>query len=72
MCYRIQVKLLTKDELKLAKLLGKVANKFTLVFGSGHDLDEAVDKVHQLQAAVLSQAAARAYPKRFRLLGEKK
>lgn len=29
------------------------------------------DCYHQLQAIVLSQAAARAYPDRFRLLGQK-
>ena len=33
------------------------------------DVQEAVDKIHQLQHAVAAQAAARAYPDRYRLLG---
>ena len=35
-----------------------------------HDVAEFVDKVHQIQALILSQAAGRAHPDRFRLLGE--
>jgi hypothetical protein len=35
----------------------------------GADLNEIVDKVHQLQAGIMAQAAARAYPDEFRLLG---
>lgn len=37
-------------------------------FCAGSDLFEAVDKIHQLQAVVMAQAAARAYPNDFRLL----
>lgn len=34
------------------------------------DVSEFVDKVHQIQALILAQAAGRAHPERFRLLGE--
>lgn len=38
-------------------------------FIGASDWREAVDKIHQLQAMVMSNAAARAYPKEFRVLG---
>lgn len=34
------------------------------------DLRELCDHIHGIQHAVLSQAAARAYPEHYRLLGE--
>jgi hypothetical protein len=35
-----------------------------------NDVREFVDKVHQIQAVIMSQAAGRAHPDRYRLLGE--
>jgi ATP-dependent Clp protease ATP-binding subunit ClpA len=62
--------LLTDEELEA---LGHLS-EFTRIFvptirGSKHDVREVVDKIHQIQALVMSQAAARAYPDKFRLLG---
>jgi hypothetical protein len=37
--------------------------------GRSHDLAEVVHHVHALQRVILAQAAARAYPDRYRLLG---
>lgn len=34
------------------------------------DVSEFVDKVHQIQSLIMAQAAGRAHPDRFRLLGE--
>lgn len=65
--------LLTNDELVLIDKLGGCANLFAKIIGEGdqatNDLYECVDKIHQLQHMVMAQAAARAYPKKFRLLG---
>jgi len=55
--------------------LGYAANQFgSIIRANGgnsvkHDIAEMVDKVHQLQAMVLAQAAARAYPDMYRPLG---
>jgi hypothetical protein len=35
-----------------------------------NDVREFVDKVHQIQATIMAQAAGRAHPDRYRLLGE--
>jgi hypothetical protein len=73
--------LLTEAEHTIVTLLGRAASKFRIdVIGdSGElpvpgsverdDLAEFVDKVHQLQHVVLAQAAARAYPNRYRSAG---
>lgn len=66
--------LLTADEHEAIRLLGKVANllaRSIIADGPtrGHDTDEAFFHVHALQRMVGSQAAARAYPDQFRLLG---
>lgn len=34
-----------------------------------HDLNELVGHIHVVQKAIMGQAAARAYPDRYRLLG---
>ena len=64
---------LTPVELECIDALSVVANLFGQVVTKGeqrdHDLREVVDKIHQLQAMVLSQAACRAYPDKFRPLG---
>lgn len=65
--------LLTLDELEFMDLSAQLANVMGRIIGDGdsrhHDLSEAVDKIHQLQHTVMAQAAARAYPHLFRLLG---
>lgn len=66
--------LLTPSEHQLVELLAHVANLFSDIVGDDRsrngDIAEAVDKIHALQNMVLSQAAARAYPAMYRLLGE--
>ncbi len=48
----------------MRKLIGEGPNAY-------HDWVEATIHIHALQNMILSQAAARAYPDKFRLLGEK-
>lgn len=65
--------LLTPKEHLLLELLGDVANGFVAIMapGAGRDGDmgEAVHHIHVLQRMVMAQAAARAYPDRYRLIG---
>lgn len=65
--------LLTDAEHELVAALGEVWNSFCRVVGNGptrdHDLAEIVAHVHALQHKVMGQAAARAYPGRYRVLG---
>ena len=65
--------LLTPDEFEAMDLLGKAAGVIRRIIGDGnqavYDWGEAADKIHQLQSMVMAQAAARAYPERFRPLG---
>lgn len=65
---------LSPDELVLLDALGEIADGFARITGSGltrdRDLAEVAALVHGLQSKVMGQAAARAYPSRFRLLGE--
>lgn len=65
--------LLTDDEHEFVEQLGRAWNLLCDVVGSGSsrsgDLAEAATHVHALQNLVLAQAAARAYPDRYRLLG---
>lgn len=65
---------LTPAELALMNLFNAVMHGFGGIVGDGptrdDDLNEVVVHVHALQAMVLSQAACRAYPGQFRLLGE--
>jgi len=65
--------LLTPAEHALVEKLAEVWNDFNAICGNGParhgDLTEACAHVHALQQAVLKQAAARAYPDRYRLLG---
>lgn len=65
--------LLNKDELEALDLLATVAGKIRRIIGDGPhaagDWAEAADKIHQLQAVIMAQAATRAYPDLFRALG---
>lgn len=68
--------LLTELERDLVARLGTWWVDFGRIVGADPlvrdaDLDEAVRFVHGLQRMVLKQAAARAYPTEFRLLGER-
>ena len=66
--------LLTDDEHAALELSGKLADALCCVVGRGRsreeDLRELLAHVHAIQNAVLAQAAARAYPDRYRLIGE--
>lgn len=66
---------LTDAEHRVVDLLGEAAGLFaSSVCGTGAtraaDLAEFVGRIHDLQHAVMSQAAARAHPELYRLLGE--
>lgn len=66
--------LLTPDELHAMNVTAQLVNALHDIVGQGpsreDDLTELVGHVHNIQHAVMGQAAARAYPERFRLLGE--
>jgi hypothetical protein len=66
--------LLTEQEHTTIWMLSQVYRHLRQIISDGsqqeHDLDEAVTHIHVLQHMVMAQAAARAYPDRYRLLGE--
>lgn len=66
--------LLTVGEREAIDLAGRLWGALTRVVGSGRtrdaDLHELVVHVHAIQQAVMSQAAGRAFPGEYRLLGE--
>lgn len=66
--------LLTDEEHKCMALLSDVHTLFSSICGNRdtrhEDMREMVSYVHQLQRAVLAQAGARAYPDKYRALGE--
>lgn len=66
--------LLTEDELAAMRLTADLASLLAKVIGDGPsrlgDLNEACGHIHTVQHTIMSQAAARAYPDLFRLLGE--
>lgn len=65
--------LLTADEREAMRLTAELANTLGRVVGDGRtrldDLRELVAPIHVIQHAIMSQAAARAFPTEFRLLG---
>lgn len=65
--------LLTDDEHRAVQLAGELWNLLCRIVDHGStraaDLREIVAHVHAIQHAVMSQAAARAYPDQYRLLG---
>jgi len=66
--------LLTEQEREVVKMAGDLWNALCGVVGRGstreEDCREMVAHVHALQHAVMAQAAARAYPQVYRLLGD--
>ena len=73
--------LLTDDEHRAMQLLAEVRRLLGRIIAEGADSATGTDSrsgdsrevawhIHGLQNMVLSQAAARAYPHRYRLLGE--
>lgn len=67
---------LTDDEHALIDLLCDVTDGFSNVIGSDpfvreQDAAEVIAHIHALQDKVLAQAAARLYPDRYRLMGER-
>ena len=73
---RRPAKLLTDLEHATIDLLADLHRDMALIIGnpgapiSDHDRAEMVLHIHALQNMVLAQAAARAYPDKYRLLGE--
>lgn len=66
--------LLTEDERRAIELAGELYGVLCKVVGDGPpregDLAELCSSIHVVQRAVMAQAAARAYPEQYRLLGE--
>lgn len=64
---------LTELEHQALELLAEFSRLLISIVGQGatrgHDFDELYHHVHVLQRTIGSQAAARAYPDRYRLLG---
>lgn len=65
---------LTADEIEAMDLTARLANICVVIVGSGPtrqgDLNELITHIHNIQHAIMAQAAARAHPDRFRLLGQ--
>ena len=65
--------LLTDVELAAVDLTGQLARLVRQIIGDGPnaaaDCTEAAHRIHAVQDLILAQAAARAYPERYRLLG---
>lgn len=65
--------LLSDDEQLAIRQAGDLWGTLCRVVGDGptrdSDLDELIHHVHAIQHAVMGQAAARAYPATYRLLG---
>ncbi len=66
--------LLTDDERKALRLSGKLVGLLHGIIGDGmqsaNDWAEMAGHIHVIQRAIGAQAAARAYPGEFRLLGK--
>lgn len=65
--------LLTDDEHAAVHMAGELANLLGKICGDGdqaqHDWVEFVHLIHGIQSRVMAQAAARAFPDRYRPLG---
>lgn len=68
------MELLTEKEYEAVRVATKLWNLYKDIVGNGvtrtNDLNEFALHIHAIQQAILTQAAARAYPTEFRLLGE--
>lgn len=68
-----QPALLTDDEHRVMQLTADTFNLLARVVDRGpsreHDMAELCAAIHVIQRTVMAQAAARAYPHRYRLLG---
>lgn len=66
---------LTKDERIALRLSGELASALHRIIAAGagpnvgNDWAEAAMRIHGIQHTIMAQAAARAYPDEFRLLG---
>jgi hypothetical protein len=67
------MELLTELELETLELTAELWENLGIIVGVGPssrgDLQELAAHIHAIQHAIMSQAAARAYTRRFRLLG---
>lgn len=65
--------LLTADEHEAMRLSGELANVCRRIIGNGPaahgDWAEFAGAIHDIQSRIMGQAAARAYPDRYRPLG---
>ena len=65
---------LTPLEHEAMRHSAELANLFGAIIGDGptrtSDLTEALQHIHALQNMILAQAAATAYPKQYRAMGE--
>lgn len=65
--------LLTENEKSAMKLTGVLWGLLQNIVGDGPsrdgDLRGLIEPIHEIQRAILSQAAGRAYPDEYRLLG---
>lgn len=66
--------ILSDDEQDAMDLTAKLWNLLAGIVGDGPsrdgDLRELAHDIHNIQARILSQAAGRCYPERYRLLGQ--
>ena len=66
-------KLLTENEHEAVELSAQLYNLIKKIIGDGSDSKDDIQEmelyIHLIQNMILSQAAARAYPKMYRLLG---
>lgn len=64
---------LTDKEIKAISLCSDLMNICQQICGNGSsrdgDLRELCGSIHSIQNAIMSQAAARAYPDKYRLMG---
>ena len=70
----MSAELMTETEHRVVEMMGEVWNLIcTEVIGHGPsregDLEEIIHHIHAIQRTMMKQAAARAYPNRYRLLG---
>ncbi len=68
------MELMTELEHSTVDLLGMVYTNIVEIAKDSKvpgDLEEVASRIHDLQHMVMAQAAARAYPDRYRLLGQR-